>query len=1469
MAKLKILFLAANPLQTAKLKTNEERVAIQEEIRKSPAQDLVEIVYEPEIRPSRLLELFRIHSPQVVHFAGHGTEDGIWMEKGGGEPALLDRALLETLGQTLPKNTIIVVLNACLTKEQASILTQHVPCAIGMSRRIPDPDAVAFSVAFYQGLVYGESVRAAFDSALLQLRLATLEGPLRDLELKVEKYQVDDQGWVPIPELLEQQPRITEKLRLVGAETGEQVNPTGDHPPQCPFPGLQPFLLDDERPFYGRGRDSDELLMRIRDHSFLTIIGPSASGKSSLVFAGLIPKLRKSGLFGSGSWVIRHMRPGPEPLAELGRSFGHDPDDAEKAVSHVVGTTTGATRLLLIVDQLEEVFTIPEKKSLAFQRALLAIQSLPNAYVVLTVRADFYAELMGLKRLWSEIKDHHFDLLPMDENDIRDAIRKPAEEVGVTIEASLVERLTADAAGEPGALPFLQETLVLLWEKLEGRVLPYSAYGSLVLPRSSLDVDEIRAAQHGLQVAVALHANKTLGKLSAEDQAVARLILLRLVQFGEGRPNTRRQQTVAELRVGIETGDFDRVLKHLTDNRLLTTTGDEEARRVDIAHEALITGWPTLRRWIREHGREEELRRRLIDKYTEWVERGKGTEGLLGPRALIEAEEWLQSLAGRQLQFGDPISSLVQASKMAIDQAQKDREEAVRRESELARQAMLKAAEVLTWVGASALVEGQSAMAMHQFARSVASLADSPCDQLLNRHRLGFITRDSSRLSAILEHSSPVISVSFSPDGTRILVACADGNARICDAKTGESTRELKGHSGRVNTITFNPDGTRVLAASDDQVSFLWDALTGSIVTELRGHAGAINSAVFSPDGSQVLTASQDGTARVWDVGTGKVVELRGHTSIVNSAVFDGTGARIVTSSNDQTARVWGSSAGDQIFLLSGHSSLVTWAVFSPDGTRILTTSDDSTARLWNSESGATSSVLHGHSKTVTFGVFSPNGRNVVTVSRDRTARIWETKSGKSLAELRGHSSAVHSAAFTGDDLVITGSWDQTARVWDPRTGKSFAELRGHQDRVNCVAFSNDRSRIVTASQDRTIRVWDRATSNETAVLKGHKNKVFYATFSKDGNRVITASWDTTARIWDATSGATLAELDGHSKWLSSAQFDEDGSRAVTASADGTSIVCDGVNGAFIAKFEVKAPLISSEFSPNGLHILSVSQDGKAWVWNASDGALVVELKGPMGPVVSSTFSAQGDRGVFACQDGALRFWDLVTGAKVVEFKAHRTRVNSVRLSPDGGRILTASTDGNAVVWDASSNNRIAELKGHIGSISRACFSPDGTYIVTASTDRTSRVWEANSGKTIAELKGHNGPINSAEFSSDGRLVITSSDDCTSRVWDACNGGVIAELKGHRGSVKWASFSPDGKRVTTASYDHKARIWSFAPLVEDAYFLPLWIEIFTGTELQGNVLRGLARTEWLERRKRYESLLCNRLGSSAQRHTGL
>ena len=418
----------------------------------------------------------------------------------------------------------------------------------------------------------------------------------------------------------------------------------------CPYPGLLAFGPEEAGLFFGRDRESDDITRRLGQHNFLLVVGPSGSGKSSLVSAGVLPRLMASD---SARWLVHTLRPDPKALRWLTKTFGDgSPDGLRESVDTLLRAAPGAERLLLCLDQAEAIFLLPSRQDQARLLALLdGLRRVDRCVMLLAMRADFYADLMT-SVLWPVAPGERVEIAPLRSTALRDAITRPAAVAGAHLDPVLVERLLRDAGEEPGALSLLQETMVLLWERRTRRLLTVSAYEALGGPDLS-----------GLAAALATRADAALAALTPAQRTIARRIFLRLVQLGEGRQDTRRPQAVSALRApGDDPGLFDATLRHLTDRRLVTVSGtDGDEPVVDLGHEAMIAHWPTLSEWIDENRASEMARRRIERDAGDWRRNGRDPGELYRRRKLADA---LEVAARREHELSQNATRFLAASRL-------------------------------------------------------------------------------------------------------------------------------------------------------------------------------------------------------------------------------------------------------------------------------------------------------------------------------------------------------------------------------------------------------------------------------------------------------------------------------------------------------------------------------------------------------------------------------------------------------------------------------------------------------------------------------------------------------------------------------------------------------------------------------------------------------------------------------------
>jgi WD40 repeat protein len=1316
------------------------------------------------------------------------------------------------------------------------------------------------------------------------------EGFSRFTDLLAQSYGLETATWPVIPLIL-QPVRLPPRLAMltpldatdpaewpavVERLCAELQRPVPGPPPRppCPYPGMVPFSEADSDRFFGRDREVQELLERLRLHPFLTVIGPSGSGKSSLVFAGLIPALRQSGLFGPGRWLARTVRPGDVPAVSLAIALEADPSDPARAALALLSTQPGVSqRLLLVVDQFEQCFTHARRyvDVEPFQQALLRIAETPDCYVVLIVRADFYPDLMAAP-LWREIQAHRLEILPLDEVGLRQAIVRPAEDAGVFVEIALVERLVADAGGEPGVLPLLQETLVLLWERLERRFLPLSAYEALS-----------GAGRTGIQVAMARRADAALADLSPELQAIVRRTFLRLIQFGEGRADTRRQQPVATLRVATDEPEaFDHTLEHLTHNRLLTLSGEEggDGRRVDIAHEALIAGWPTLRQWLTERRGAEQTRRRLEAKAAEWVRLGRGTGGLLDEVELLEAERWLESADAADLGADEALPALVEASRGAIEEkaAQKRHAARFRLGALGAIAALVIVALVIGFLSArrnaanlEAIAEGERQLAQQQreaaataqaFAVEQQNLAGAQAtaraDAEEERDRADLqaqiaLARQLAAQAQIVPGNTGtglVRSVLLAVESLRRLPGFEGGQAlRLGLALLPRPVSSMK-HNDSIEAVVFSPNGRWITSASRDGTVRVWETNTGQEVAQMK-HEGGVWVLAASPDGQRVASGGWEGTVRVWETATGVEVAQMRHEDQVNAVAFSPDGRLVASGSGDNTAGVWEATTGKEIARMT-HEGSVYAVAFSPDGRWVASGGMDNTVRVWETGTGRQVAQME-HEDWVFAVAFSPDGRWVASGSWDNTARVWEVATGQEVARME-HGYRVSTLDFSPDgQWIVSGSWDNTTRVWEAATGEEVARMV-HKGIVRAVVFSPDGRWVASASSDGTVRVWEAATGKEMTRIV-HRAPVNAVAFSPDGQWVVTAEecpgsepCSAAARVWETVAGEEAARME-HEGGVATLAFSPDGRWVASGSSDHTARVWEVATGQEVARMEhlygVSAVAFSPDgryvasgsgmvrvweavtgqqvasmaheyrvsvlgFSPDGQWVVSGSYDDTARVWEATTGEEIARMVHE-GSVWAVDFSPDGQWVVSGGMENTLRVWEAATGEEVTRI-VHEGWVEAIDFSPDG-RLVAFGIQmerggGTTEVWEASTGEEVLRME-HESLVRTVAFSPNGQWVASGGGDNTLWVWEAVSGREVARMV-HEGAVYALAFSPDGQWVVTASGDNTVRVWEAATGREVARMA-HDDAVIAVAFSPDGRRVASGSSDSTARVWLWSP----------------------------------------------------------
>jgi WD40 repeat protein len=1235
-----------------------------------------------------------------------------------------------------------------------------------------------------------------------------------------------------------------------------------------PFRGLDAFQIQHQNIFFGRDLAVAEISHRLIEQStrgrvFLIVLGMSGCGKSSLVRAGVLPELMRPGVVNEvGCWRWAVLRPSEASgtlteclasalftektaLPELAQ-LGYDPksfaDFLDAAPTHAIPlleaaltkvaqqfaqdtlrSKTPEARLILVIDQLEEIFTIERfdaAQRAAFIGAISAFSRSSLVWVITTMRSDLYAhcaDIEGFQALKAD--DGQYDLSPPGVSEIGQIIRMPALAAGLEFESNptthqkLDDALQEEASKNPEALPLLEFCLAELYKlRTESHLITWEAYEKL----------------GGLTGAIAKRAEDVFSALSPAAQAAFPHVLSSLVTMDAVATSRPARRKDLELNPPMKEviSSFARA------NLFVMDVNQAGEAVVAVAHEALINSWPRVQDWVQENKDFLRLKTRIAQAAHRWRESGKENDFLLPEgKPLAEAEDALR----KRPEELDEIEFVQISVKFAAHRRRK-RQWAIAAVLTLVLSVIFGSILIHQMQRQKAISEVDYATALgemkqNEISASLAYLADAMKNNPANEKAIALTVaelHDFLLPVIVMHHNGEVHDASFSPEGIRVVTASADGTAQVWDVETGKPIGVPMKHTGWVRTAEFNQDGTEVVTASYDGTAQIWDARTGTALlpSPLRQPGSArVYTAKFSRDSKRIVTASFDGAAQLWDTQTGKKIgDTMRHDGPAWSAAFNPAGTLVVTASADHTARVWDGLTGKPV-MSSGkpvalpHKGEVNFANFSPDGNWIVTASDDGTARVWDARTFQPRGQAMLHEAQVNFASFSPDSQYVVTASSDHTARIWEVATGKEVGEPLRHDGWVRCANFSPDSrLVITASYDRTARVWDARTGAPLGEPMRHSGTIYMARFGNDNSTIVTASFNHTAQIWEWQRPRTLPVMKqsgvvAGSGSMLSAFFDSDGKRIATVSKQG-VQIWDAKTGQAAGSPilpENRQDNLTGASLSSDGQLLLTTTENAAQ-VWNTSTGSRIGQPMPVPGLISAAFSPDGHSVLTMSKQ-EIWLGDAQNGhSIWKQPVRPGGALTGASFSPDGRMIVTFTYEGTVNLWNAQTGeAAVNKAIKHDGPVYSANFSPDSKWLVTTSADHIALVWNVQTGEVAGKPMKHDSWVSDARFSRDGKWIVTASADQTAQVWDAHTNLRVNQALRQKDAVMSASFSPDSRWVVTVSKDGTAQVWSAQTGFPMGEVISRSGKVIGASFSPDSNWILTASDDGTARLWE-API---------------------------------------------------------
>jgi WD40 repeat protein/serine/threonine protein kinase len=1198
---------------------------------------------------------------------------------------------------------------------------------------------------------------------------------------------------------------------------GKSSSPTAlDLPePVNPYKGLRSFEPADNRDFFGREAVIERLLDKLSSSTplssaksqaegrFLAVVGPSGSGKSSLVKAGLIPALWSGKLPSSDKWFVINIVPGARPLDNLETSLSRvAANQASNLREHLDRDIHGLTRianlilpnddseLVVIIDQFEQLFTMVEDESTRSHFLDLIEQAVTDLHsrvrVIITLRADYYDRPLQYAKFGRLIQTYLETLLPLSAEELERAIVYPAHQVGVDLEPGLSATIIEDVNYRPGNLPLLQYALTELFDQRAGRLLTSQAFSKI----------------GGAGGALARRAEQLYHEQDDQGQEMIRQMFLRLVNVGEPlgigavdvpiTSETSRRVLHAELlSAAVEPDQLDEIIDTYVDYRLLTLDHDPATRKptIELAHEAILQAWDRLRSWLEESANDLSMHRQLIRATSEWVAGDREESFLLRGARLTNIESWTNET---QLVFTEEERAYVAAcvaarqERAAVERQRQDQQAHLEQKSNRRLKALVGVMALALVIAAGLTIaaisfahraEEQQLFAEAQqrlvLARELASAAIANLESNPERSVLLALEAAETTLTAdgsILPEVERILHlavqadrteitipmgglVAFSPNGKALAIGNSNGRLKLWETETGQEIRELGGHISLISGLSFSPDGRFLASSSFDLQVKIWDLASGSQLGLIKGFDSQVNNVAFSPDGGLLATVDQDGPVRIWDV-----------TSIFNHTAGESISLDIT-----------------EIVFIKQAPQEANDVAFSPDGERVAVFMPRAGIIVWDVDSGEQVLEIPGVTDFVSGITFSPDGEYLAGGSGDLGAAIWDAETGKRIM-LLPETSPITKVAFSQDGhMLATSAKNGMVSLWDIETRAQKIRILGQPTGFNFMALSPDDQKVAVGSNPNSTSLWDVTPTGEREVLTipAHEGKVFDAIYNLTGSRIASTGEDGSLRIWDAATGDLLHDLPAQADWVHFPAFSPDGKKLAAANEQGGISLWDVNSGHEILTILNDGPAFTAvAFSRDGSRLAAGGLGGYAHIWDVESGRRLATIDNNDGLIITELIFSPDGESIFSYD---WQGWNLSWNSHTGELLSGRgpdpvceATLWDAELSADGQLQAVAAFDGLTYVFranyepgDEPNYVSVLGLSGHEGNVTGVAFNEQGTLLVIRLWDLelSDTLGDKNSGEEISVLTDQILPLGGVDFSPDGHHVVTAGDDGMVRVF--------------------------------------------------------------------------------------------------------
>jgi WD40 repeat protein len=1102
---------------------------------------------------------------------------------------------------------------------------------------------------------------------------------------------------------------------------------------RCPYRGLLPFREGNADLFSGRDEVSEGLVERLRtEPRFLAVIGSSGSGKSSVVQAGLLPRLQRGDVPGLDQARVLRFRPAESLRAAVLREWGLPSDPAED-VAALLGRALDQESgrwCVLYCDQFEEAFTTSQEAGQAAFLDLLAglVRGKRPVCLILACRSDFYDPLVR-SPLGTYLPAAQVNLRPMTQKELLQVISEPAKRVGLGLDPGLADAIVTDLAAVRHPLPLLEFTLEHLWTSKTAGTLSLETYKRIGRVTGALGQ----------------WAAKTLREFDEADRPLARRVFTRLIQYGEDEaPDTPRRLPLSRLGVEDERG-LRRVVNALADARLLVTgqaasSGEVE---VEIVHAALLHAWGELSQWVKDHRKFLIWRQRFQPSVAAWEKAGRSKDTLLREAFLAEAEYWRREYA----------EELTEAERQYVEQSAAAREarkarwerEAVRLRDTVRMAAVKHHADDPTR-RAALLAEFESPATARGWMECAAdAVRTAPWETAVP-------TEDKGTYSFL----------AFSGDGKVLISVKRDFNFEPALWLIGQRGRP------RIKSVEAVADGPNT------KVSRAWlfpEPASGRFLLLSADGVLETHRVVegYSSWGAHLMerdTEDVSRPARLQRIGTVVEETLRGlgepydpETNQITEADYSYQSRRLVTWHKDHSLRLWDLSTGEKSARVIRHAGGEPGRLLvSPDGSQLVVT-------LGRRVDWIPLDAVHGEymrtfgNHTVNAVAFHPNSVCVVTACQDGTARVWPITSGAPYdLKVGSENDPLTAVAFTPwGDKIVTGSAGGRVVLWP---------YDGEEGRPRYSDAMWDQEAIFSATTTRVVRF--SARSDSPYLFRGHDSAVREVLFSSDGHVMLTTSDSGPAALWPLRPVGRPVFLGGQVGQVTAAAISADGKQVATAELGGAPRVWRADWRANPSELLRPAGRGSGTGRVSRVVVESTPKGEAYWVLldhrtlqRFGPGHLECRQRLSFDYRVRRSASSKEDpelRWMYWQEEGEEpRFFPLRDGGNPFPLVGMRDPLHDLALSPDAATVIGVTRSGRAFQWDAVDPAEPKPFGEATAGLTAVAFDPTGRRVAAGYKDGHVRVWNQDGSGSPVILGPARGEVDRIEFAPDGEWLLAKA----------------------------------------------------------------------------------------------------------------